>query len=106
MLDFEILFQKHKFMCILSKVSAIGVKVEQLKNYRKMTKMPKELQNQENNNKGVLFLLNLIYCYLKWQFSNLSKSGILKILLSGIKEQSTFSEQLMRVLFPELYKQI
>lgn len=71
-----------------------------------MTKMAKELQNQENNNKGILFLLNLIYYYLKWQFNNLSKSGILKILLSVIKEQSTFSEQLMRVLFPELYKQI
>lgn len=31
MLDFEILFQKYKFMCILSKVPAIGIKVEQLK---------------------------------------------------------------------------
>lgn len=65
MLDFEILFQKHNFMCILTKVPAIGIKVEQLKNYRTMTKMAKELQNQENNNKRILFLLNLIYCYVK-----------------------------------------
>lgn len=67
MLDFEILFQKHNFMCILTKVPAIGknYRFYRLKNYRTMTKMAKELQNQENNNKRILFLLNLIYCYVK-----------------------------------------
>lgn len=60
------------------------------------------MRNQENNNKGVLFLLNLIHCYHKRQFSNLSKSGMLKILLRGIKEQSTFSEKLMRLFLLEI----
>lgn len=44
MLDFEILFQKHKFMCSLSKVPEIGVKVEQLENYRTMTKSGKKCE--------------------------------------------------------------